>query len=94
MRANEPDVPVENARHHSQELVTFTPTQYDSSKIYATREGYGNALKVSFFILKNLGDQDNTSQVIGLDADLKNSTFSDRLFNAHKEKFVECFIAE
>ena len=32
--------------------------------------------------------------VIGLDADLKNSTFSDRLFKAHKDKFVECFIAE
>jgi hypothetical protein len=29
-----------------------------------------------------------------LDADLKNSTFSEKLYLAHKDKFVECFISE
>jgi len=32
--------------------------------------------------------------VIGLDADLKNSTFSEYLFKAYPDKFIECFIAE
>lgn len=32
--------------------------------------------------------------VIGLDADLKNSTFADRMFKAYPERFIECFIAE
>ena len=41
-----------------------------------------------------MGDFDKSGSIIGLDADLKNSTFSEKLFHAHADKFVECFICE
>jgi transketolase len=51
----------------------------------ATREAYGLALT-------RLGAAD--SRVVALDADVKNSTFSDKFEAAHPERFYQCFIAE
>ena len=51
----------------------------------ATREAFGTALA-------RLGDVD--SRVVALDADVKNSTFSERFEAAHPERFYQCFIAE
>ena len=51
----------------------------------ATREAYGTALAA-------LGAVD--ARVVALDADVKNSTFSDRFEHVFPERFYQCFIAE
>jgi transketolase len=51
----------------------------------ATREAWGTALAV-------LGTAD--TRVVALDADVKNSTFSDRFEKVNRERFFENFIAE
>ena len=58
---------------------------YKKGDQVATREAYGTALAA-------LGGVD--PRVVALDADVKNSTFSDRFEKAHPERFYECFIAE
>lgn len=60
---------------------------YDINKEYASRLGYGNALK-------KLGDIDTQKILVGLDADLKNSTLAEYLYKAHPDMFIECFIQE
>ncbi|KAL1020522.1 hypothetical protein UPYG_G00001150 [Umbra pygmaea] len=51
----------------------------------ATRKAYGVALH-------KLGE--SSQRVIALDADMKNSTFSELFYKAYPERFIECFIAE
>ena len=51
----------------------------------ATRRAYGAALKVAGDLLP---------QVVALDGDVSNSTFSDIFGKAHPERFFECKIAE
>jgi transketolase len=51
----------------------------------ATREAYGDALA-------RLGDADD--RIVALDADVKNSTFSEKFQQHHPERFFENFIAE
>jgi transketolase len=51
----------------------------------ATREAYGTALAA-------LGTIDR--RVVALDADVKNSTFSERFEKAHPDRFYQMFIAE
>jgi transketolase len=60
---------------------------YDGTKQVSTREAYGSALK-------RLGACDVDSQIIALDADVKNSTFSEHYEKAYPNKFINCFIAE
>ena len=58
---------------------------YKKGDQVATREAYGTALA-------SLGSVD--LRVVALDADVKNSTFSERFEKAHPDRFFECFIAE
>ena len=58
---------------------------YALGDLVATREAYGTALA-------RLGDAD--PRVVALDADVKNSTFSERFEATHPERFYQCFIAE
>jgi transketolase len=58
---------------------------YKKGAQVATREAWGTALAT-------LGGVD--SRVVALDADVKNSTFSDRFEKAHPDRFFQCFIAE
>jgi transketolase len=51
----------------------------------ATRVAYGEALV-------KLGEQ--SKEVVALDGDVKNSTYSDKFKAAFPDRFVECFIAE
>jgi transketolase len=51
----------------------------------ATREAYGTGLA-------RLGGAD--PRIVALDADVKNSTFSDKFEAAHPDRFYQCFIAE
>ena len=61
------------------------PPAYAPGDQVATREAYGTALA-------KLGDAD--PRVVALDADVKNSTFSDKFEKAHPDRFYENFIAE
>ncbi len=58
---------------------------YKKDDLVATREAYGTALA-------SLGALDN--RIVALDADVKNSTFSDRFEKVFPERFYQTFIAE
>ena len=58
---------------------------YKPGEQVATREAWGTALAA-------LGGID--PNIVALDADVKNSTFSDRFEKAHPDRFFQCFIAE
>jgi transketolase len=58
---------------------------YGMGDLVATREAFGNALV-------KLGAVD--PRVVALDADVKNSTFSERFEKTCPDRFYECFIAE
>ncbi|PIR95959.1 MAG: transketolase [Candidatus Doudnabacteria bacterium CG10_big_fil_rev_8_21_14_0_10_42_18] len=60
-------------------------TNYKPDEKVATRKAYGNALA-------NLVEANN--QIVVLDAETSNSTYSESVKKTHPEKFVECFIAE
>ena len=63
----------------------IAPPEYKIGDQVATREAYGTALA-------KLGAAD--PRVVALDADVKNSTFSDRFEKAFPDRFYENFIAE
>jgi transketolase len=63
----------------------MAPPSYALGDQVATREAYGVAIA-------KLGDVD--ARVVALDADVKNSTFSDKFEKAHPDRFFENFIAE
>jgi transketolase len=64
---------------------SVAPPAYKMGEEVATREAYGAALA-------KLGDAD--PRVVALDADVKNSTFSDKFEKAFPDRFFENFIAE
>jgi transketolase len=61
------------------------PPAYTLGELVATREAYGTAIA-------KLGDAD--PRVVALDADVKNSTFSERFEAKHPKRFYQTFIAE
>ena len=61
------------------------PPSYQLGDSVATREAYGTALQ-------KLADVD--PRVVALDADVKNSTYSEKLEKAHPDRFFQNFIAE
>src|ERR1043166_6314868 len=63
----------------------MAPPNYKAGDEIATREAYGVALA-------KLGEAD--ARVVALDADVKNSTFSDKFEKVFPERFYENFIAE
>jgi transketolase len=63
----------------------IAPPSYKLGDQVATREAYGTAIA-------KLGEAD--SRVVALDADVKNSTFSDKFEHALPDRFYENFIAE
>ncbi|MGH9330358.1 MAG: transketolase [Vicinamibacterales bacterium] len=63
---------------------SVAPPAYKRGDSVATREAFGTALAA-------LGAD---PRVVALDADVKNSTFSERFEKAHPERFYEAFIAE
>jgi transketolase len=58
---------------------------YKRGDSVATREAYGSALA-------RLGASDD--RIVALDADVKNSTFSEKFEQAHPDRFYQSFIAE
>ena len=67
------------------DLSRMAPPAYKMGDLVATREAWGTGLAA-------LGAVD--PRVVALDADVKNSTFSDRFEKTHGERFFESFIAE
>jgi transketolase len=63
----------------------IAPPAYKTGEQVATREAYGTALA-------KLGEAD--PRVVALDADVKNSTFSDRFGKVAPDRFYQNFIAE
>ncbi len=61
------------------------PPDYKHGDVVATREAFGTALA-------RLGALDD--RIVALDADVKNSTFSDRFEKQFPDRFYQCFIAE
>jgi transketolase len=76
-------MPVGKAR--DERITATAPPSYKLGDSVATREAFGTALA-------RLGGAD--SRVVALDADVKNSTFSERFEAQHPERFYQCFIAE
>jgi transketolase len=64
---------------------TLSPPSYKLGDLVATREAYGTALA-------RLGKTD--SRIVALDADVGNSTFSERFEKVAPERFYESYIAE
>jgi transketolase len=84
-----PVTPKPKRRQTEGELPNFSsalPTPaYKPGESVATREAYGTALAA-------LGGIDR--RVVALDADVKNSTFSERFEKLHADRFYQMFIAE
>jgi len=79
-------IPKPSPRPHAVESAKpMAPPAYALGDHVATREAYGAALA-------KLGDAD--PRIVALDADVKNSTFSDKFEKAHPDRFYENFIAE
>ena len=66
-------------------ILPVAPPAYDSEKSVATREAFGEALV-------HLGEANPL--VVALDADVKNSTFTDKFGQRFPTRFFENFIAE
>ena len=64
---------------------TLDAPPYKSGESVATREAYGAAIA-------RLGAVDD--RIVALDADVKNSTFSEKFEQQHPERFYQSFIAE
>ncbi|NOT25644.1 MAG: transketolase [Acidobacteria bacterium] len=81
-----PAIPAPNAVKRSPvRQGTVGSTTYKLGDSVATREAYGDALA-------KLGASDD--RIVALDADVKNSTFSDKFEQQHPERFYQNFIAE
>jgi transketolase len=63
----------------------FEPPRYDLGDEVATRKAYGEALKA-------LGDA--RGDVVALDGEVSNSTYSEIFRDAHPDRYVELYIAE
>ena len=62
-----------------------SPMHFEKEKEYATREVFGEMLA---------GIGKNAALIYALDADVKNSTFTENFMEASPQRFVECYIAE
>jgi transketolase len=67
------------------DYATMPAPAYKPGELVATREAWGTALAA-------VGGVDE--RIVALDADVKNSTFSDRFEKAHPDRFFQDFIAE
>jgi transketolase len=79
------EIPRPTGSARPEKIVPLPPPSFTLGEQIATREAYGTALA-------RLGGAD--SRVVALDADVKNSTFSDKFEAAHPDRFYQCFIAE
>jgi transketolase len=70
---------------HEARRKTYEPPRYAVGSRVATREAFGDALRA-------LGDA--RDDVVALDGEVSNSTYSERFGKAHPDRFFEMYIAE
>jgi transketolase len=75
----------DHSRSSSATKGTVGTPSYQIGDSVATREAYGTALA-------KLGDGDD--RIVALDGDVKNSTFSEKFEERHRDRFFQNFIAE
>jgi transketolase len=83
-----PSIPPPSSKSRPPVAVDYSkmpPPAYKKGDLVATREAYGTALAA-------LGGID--PRVVALDADVKNSTFSERFEKSHPDRFFQNYIAE
>lgn len=80
-----PQTPESEAKEPEHVELTVPAVPYAEGDMIATRKAFGDCLKL-------LGDQSNL--IVGVDADVKNSTMLQSLKDAHPDQFMDCFIAE
>jgi len=80
-----PPAPAPSLQEEAAGCVPVEEPNYQLGQMVATREAYGVALA-------KLGTAN--PRVVGLDGDVKNSTFAEIFAKAHPQRFFECFIAE
>lgn len=80
-----PRMPHPRAKKTSQIQYDITSPVYRRDDLVATRKAYGQALAA-------LGK--TFQEIVVLDADVKNSTYSELFEKAHPGRFIECFVAE
>jgi transketolase len=86
--ATPPKIPAPSSRSKAEPKADYSKLPapaYKKGDLVATREAWGTALAA-------LGALD--PRVVALDADVKNSTFSERFEKGHRDRFYETFIAE
>lgn len=76
--------PGRNVKAAPLKLLKPAGPKYKKSDVLATREAFG-------IMLEKLG---KGSKVITLDADVKNSTYSENFKKSYNKQFVDCYIAE
>lgn len=67
------------------DLITIENPSYAFDEMVATRKAYGQALMA-------VGDK--STDIVSLDAEVKNSTFAEIFEKAFPERFFQCFVAE
>jgi transketolase len=77
--------PPQTVSHSPEQRGSVGTPAYAMGETVATREAYGTAIA-------KLGSGD--TRIVALDADVKNSTFSERFEAMHPERFHQVFIAE
>ena len=85
LAAADPEAAPRRARQPAIAEADVPPPAYKLGDSVATREAYGTALA-------KLGAAD--ARIVALDADVKNSTFSDKFEKTHPDRFYQNFIAE
>jgi len=80
-----PNTPMHNPPSTQPTTSKAIPPTYTLGEQIPTRKAYGHALAALGTINKS---------IISLDAEVKNSTFSELFEQAHPRRFIECFIAE
>ncbi|WP_207513673.1 transketolase [Longitalea luteola] len=77
--------PAQTAIANATQTNTAVQLEFDRARTYATREVFGQALAQI---------AQHSPDVYVLDADVKNSTFTEDVLKETPERFIECFIAE
>lgn len=80
-----PTTPESEAMQPEHVELSVPECKYEVGDVVAPRKAFGEALKL-------LGDESNL--IVGVDADVKNSTMLCYLKDSHPDQFIDCFIAE
>lgn len=78
-----PSEPPRAASENTKPIRALPPSSYRMGELVATRKAFGTTLA-----------QYDDERIVCLDAEVKNSTYTQEFEKAHPKQFIECFIAE